>query len=512
MSIDHSTFPRSWSILLICLCAMVGIGFAFDTAHAETIVLSDTIPTKTTNWSDELTIPAFQSAWGELTAITITIETPIAGSVNYENTSNETVLITSTHAVSISLQMLDKSVMKVLPAVVRSDVVPPYDGVSDFQGTSGNSFTMNTTLSVSKVYTASDVLALFYGTEPLHFPITAVGASYVQGPGNFDAILRAQAAGVLFTVYFDYLPLKYEVKKLTNGHPADSPNGGDLPVVFPGAPITWTYLISNTGQMPLTLNEIVVVDSDPTVNPQFDPTSDDGDLLLAPGEIWRYLAFGVALNLQTAPSGPTIVAGCLSSPTAGIKRAYQNEVTVMIRNNSVADWSHYCNPTQRLLEPGIAFKKYVNGADADGPNDPDVPLLTPGALITWTYLLTNTGDITFPLAQVRVTDDDASLTVLFDATSDDGDKLLAPGEQWRYYAIGVARNLTIDISGITTVPGCGLASPEPLSAYRNIGTVTINQLSVSDPSHYCNFTPTSVRNEETNMPHMQKLYLPVIAK
>lgn len=500
-------------LLSASLLTVVWLLFFGQAVQAETIVLSDTIPTKTTNWRDELTIPAFQSAWGELTSVTMTLETPIAGSVSYENTSAETVLITSTHAVSINLQLLNHAQVNLFPSVIRTDLVPPYDGVSDFQGPSGDTFLMNTTLLISTVYTTEAALNLFYDTDLLRFPITATGASFIQGPGNFDAILRAQAAGVIFTLYFHYLPVAFELEKLTNGRDADGATGADLPVVFPGDPVTWTYIISNTGQMTLTLDEIVLTDSDPTVKPQFDPTSDDGDSLLAPGEVWRYVAVGTALNLQQASPAPTIVDGCGSDTTGQTLRAYQNRATVVVRDNRVSDLSHYCNPTPRIFAPAIVFEKFINNFDADGPDDPDVPLLVPGEPITWTYLVTNTGDISFTLAQVFVTDDDLSLTIVFDNTSDDGDNLLAPGEQWRYYATDIARDLMVDITDITTVAGCGAANPDPrFVAYRNIGTVTVNQLRVSDPGHYCNLVPTALDDERTNRSSVHNLYLPVIAK
>ncbi len=480
--------------------------------RAETIVLSDTIPSQTTNWIDALTIPSFDRRFGELTAITLSLETPIAGLVSYENTSSQTVTITSSHAVSIHMQLLDGTLLEALPTSVHVDRVPPYDGISDFQGTSGNTFTLDATLSVLDHYDTPERVAFFYSDDFLRFPITATGRSEIQGPGNFDAILRAQAAGVIFTVFYDYLPFAVEFNKFTNGKDADDPNGSDVPLLFPGSTVTWSYVVTNTGSMTLTFDEIRVADSDPDVNPTFDPTSDDGDRLLSPGETWRYLANKPAIDLQTPATGVTVVDGCQNHQDPALQRAYQNTATLTARNNVLTDPSHYCNPVSDRSAPGIVLKKLINGFDADAPNDADVPFYFAGTVITWTYVVTNTGDITFTQQQVVVTDDDAGLSVQFDPTSDGGDTLLSPGEQWRFHATGTARNLLLDTVGITVVDGCDPDNTDNTNvAYRNIGTVTVDALVDTDPAHYCNFPPTVIkRNRLDEATH--DIYLPMIAR
>jgi archaellum component FlaG (FlaF/FlaG flagellin family) len=499
--------------LIALFVAAAGAAAVFAQVRAETIVLSDTIPIRTTNWSDEFVLPAFSPTVGELNAITLTFITPIVGSVSYENTSNERVLITSTHAVSLTIRLLNGRELYVLPQAVRVDEVPPFDGLADYQGASGASFAMETAVVSTQVYTTPADLARFYGDGALQFPITAVGASTILGPGNFNAILRSQAAGAGLVTYFDYRPFDFAVEKLTNQQHADDANGRDVPVIFPGAPVTWTYLVTNTGATTIPLTEIVVTDSDPRVTPLFDPTSDNGDQLLSPGEVWRYYAVGAALDLTVDHPAVTVVPGCGNAAVPSLQRAYENIVTVEIYDLSKADPSHYCTPTRRRLEPGLTFKKLLNGADADAPNDPDVPFVFPGAVMTWTYLLTNTGDISFTLAQIDLQDDDPALTIHFDSSSDDGNGLLAPGERWRYTAVGTAHNLMLDTSTITVVNGC---DPNNLGtqsiAYRNIGTVAIGNLILSDPAHYCNFPPTVLNDGSDGRTRKNAVYLPLVAR
>jgi uncharacterized repeat protein (TIGR01451 family) len=64
--------------------------------------------------------------------------------------------------------------------------------------------------------------------------------------------------------------------------------------------------------------------------------------------------------------------------------------------------SHYFGQT-----PGIVIIKYTNGEDADEPTGPVVAV---GSLVTWTYHVTNTGNVT--LTNVTVTDDQPGVNVL----------------------------------------------------------------------------------------------------
>jgi uncharacterized cupredoxin-like copper-binding protein len=54
-------------------------------------------------------------------------------------------------------------------------------------------------------------------------------------------------------------------------------------------------------------------------------------------------------------------------------------------------------------DPGIDIEKATNGVDADDANTGDAPQVAPGELVTWTYKVTNTGNV--DLDNVMVTDD-----------------------------------------------------------------------------------------------------------
>ena len=65
------------------------------------------------------------------------------------------------------------------------------------------------------------------------------------------------------------------IQKFTNGLPADTPPG---PIVAPGDQITWTYVVTNPGEVPLTGVDITDDNGTPDTGDDFSPLFDGGDL------------------------------------------------------------------------------------------------------------------------------------------------------------------------------------------------------------------------------------------
>lgn len=104
-------------------------------------------------------------------------------------------------------------------------------------------------------------------------------------------------------------------------------------------------------------------------------------------------------------------------------------------------------------QPGLVLEKKTNGVDANMPPGPAVPA---GSTVTWTYEVTNTGDV--PLTNIVVTDDQEG-------------------------SIGTIPTLAPGASATLTKTGTAVAGQ-----YGNVGTATTTYdgqtVTATDPSHY----------------------------
>jgi hypothetical protein len=113
-------------------------------------------------------------------------------------------------------------------------------------------------------------------------------------------------------------------------------------------------------------------------------------------------------------------------------------------------------------EPGIDIEKATNGQDADSPTGPVIPV---GDTATFTYVVTNTGNV--PLANVVVTDDNGTPGVPgddFHPVFTDGDAnddgLLDLDEAWTYEASRVVT--PGQYANVSTVAGEDSVTGEPV--------------------------------------------------
>jgi uncharacterized membrane protein len=229
-----------------------------------------------------------------------------------------------------------------------------------------------------------------------------------------------------------------KVTKYTNGEDADTPTG---PYIKVGTTVTWTYRITNTGNV--TLTNIVLVDNR------------EGSItcpvtLLAPGASTLCTETGVAQIGQYANT--SVVTG---TPTLG-------PVTPVTDTNP----SHYYGP-----DPKIKLTKYTNGEDADTPTGPVVAV---GSTVTWTYRITNTGNVT--LTSLTLTDDKVG---------------------------GITCPVTQLAPGATTL--CTKTGTAVIGQYKNTAIVTgtptvgpTTPVTDTNPSHYFAAKPTIKVTKYTN--------------
>ena len=221
--------------------------------------------------------------------------------------------------------------------------------------------------------------------------------------------------------YFGVCPpcLCLEIQKYTNGVDADAAPGPEITV---GDTVTWTYVVTNCSDV--TLNNIEVTDDILGYIGTIDS--------LAPGDS------DTLTHTGTATVGQYVNVG-----TA--------EAEYLSRTVTDSDSSHYFGVCPSCL--CLEIQKYTNGDDADAAPGPEV---TVGDTVTWTYVVTNCGNVT--LNSIEVTDDILGYIGTINS--------LAPGE-----------SATLTETGTATV-----------GQYVNVGTAEAEYLSRtvtdSDSSHY----------------------------
>ncbi len=227
------------------------------------------------------------------------------------------------------------------------------------------------------------------------------------------------------------------IEKTTNGQDADEPPG---PTIYIGDPVNWSYVVTNTGNV--TLTNIGVCDNKSVS--VFCPKTE-----LAAGGSMTCTASGSALPGQ-----------------------YENIGSVTAKdpdNNSLIDYdpSHYFGSC-----PGITIEKQTNGNDADNPPGPSITI---GYPVNWTYIVTNTGNVT--MSDISVCDT-KGVTVTCPKTE------LAAGEPMTCTASGTAQS----------------------GQYANIGKVRAkdpdgNDFIDCDPSHYFGKEPCLQLTKSINGPY-----------
>jgi hypothetical protein len=205
----------------------------------------------------------------------------------------------------------------------------------------------------------------------------------------------------------------------TNGQDADTRPGPYLEV---GQMVTWTYAITNVSAV--SLSSVMVTDS-------------QGVDVSCPGTTLAPRASFTCTATGTVEAGPYDNLGTVRAVPPG--GGYV----------SASDPSHYYGAVL-----GITLEKQTNGYDADTPPG---PYIEAGAVVQWTYMIANTGNVS--LAEILVEDD---------------------------------QGLAVNCASTTLVAGaimtCLATGTADSAQYRNMGTVTARfedwTVTDWDTSHY----------------------------
>jgi len=221
--------------------------------------------------------------------------------------------------------------------------------------------------------------------------------------------------------------------------------GADSQSVNPGGTVTWTIVVTNSGNV--DLENVAVTDPN-------GPDCANTIGSLASGASTNYTC-----SVSNVTAGFTNTASVTGDPVGG--------------GSSVSD----SDPSSvTLTGPSIDIEKSTNGQDADSAPGPTIAV---GGAVNWSYVVTNTGDV--GLTGISVTDDQG---VTVNCPSD---------------TLAAGASITCTASGTAT-----------MGQYANVGTATGqpdgggSSVSDTDPSHYFgrNFDLSIVKS------HGQQLLVP----
>ena len=297
----------------------------------------------------------------------------------------------------------------------------------------GNVALSNVTVTDDKIGAVGGPVSLALGASTTFTKTgTAVAGQYT----NVGTVTGTSPTGSTVSAtnpdnYFGASPAITIVKK-TNGTDNDTAPG---PTVAVGSTVTWTYLVTNTGNVALS-NVTVTDDKTGAVG---------GPISLAVGASTTFTKTGTAVAGQYTNVGT--VTG--TSPTGSTVSA--------------------TNPDNYFgSNPAITIVKKTNGTDNDTAPGPTVAV---GSTVTWTYLVTNTGNVA--LSNVTVTDDKTG-------------------------AVGGPISLAVGASTTFTKTGTAVAGQ-----YTNVGTVTGTSptgstVSATNPDNYFGSNPAITIVKKTN--------------
>jgi uncharacterized repeat protein (TIGR01451 family) len=292
--------------------------------------------------------------------------------------------------------------------------------------------------------------AVVTGTPPSGVPVTSTNPSH----------------------YYGYTP-GVVVRKYTNGFDADAITG---PFIKLGDPVTWTYIATNTGNVALSVAAGELRDD-------VVGAISSGAFTLQPGETRTFTRTGIATSGQYTNTGlitgtPVLPPGTPITPELPGFPPVPPPTTPVTSTNP----SHYFG-----ANPSIVLRKFTNGYDADvlpllcdgAPtfnNQACVPL---GSVVTWTYVITNTGNMTLNIGAGELRDDKEGAINASPITLAVGQAITLSktgiAQVGQYTNTGVVTGTPVMPPGVPITPELpGFPPPPPITT----------PVSSTNPSHY----------------------------
>ena len=227
-------------------------------------------------------------------------------------------------------------------------------------------------------------------------------------PGTVEILNTGEVRAVGEIVRIkDDTPLTFtadiDIEKATNGEDADTATG---PVLNVGDPVTWTYVVSNTGGVDLA-NVVVTDNKLGAITNIILKSGGDQDNVLEPGEVWTYEANGSAQEGQYANIGSVTADAVYADGTTQIAG---------LADPTDSDASHYL---------GVALPEVMLIKDGEATIDEG------GDVATYTLTITNTSTAE-TITVISLTDDQFGDLLAEAESAFGGTIVLAVGEDFSF--------------------------------------------------------------------------------
>ncbi len=206
-------------VLSVCLVLAV-VPFVHATPIVYSVTYSDDVSMSPTDWDTTLTIPKFDMPGYELESVIIALAGNVTGLAQCENTGPSDATVRMNLRSEITLQRPDGSVLAVtIPFVSTTDNLTGYDGVTDYAGTSGRTYTnLVADKTETATFTSASDLSLFTGGGNIVLPVLAEGISYASGAGNLQTSFTTEASSSASVTYnYVWVPEPLTISLLIGG-------------------------------------------------------------------------------------------------------------------------------------------------------------------------------------------------------------------------------------------------------------------------------------------------------
>ena len=172
---------------------------------AGTITYTASYSLNPTNWNTTLSFPKFDQNCECLQSICFQLDGHVEGMARFESMDGAPATITMNLQSTITLYRPDMTALVVvIPLANTSDNVTAYDGIFDYGGTSGKTYSgLTGNATDTKCSSTAADKALFCGTGNISLPIYAAGTSNGSGAGNL-VLNFSTSASASATVTYTY--------------------------------------------------------------------------------------------------------------------------------------------------------------------------------------------------------------------------------------------------------------------------------------------------------------------